>query len=209
MGISVFAAITLTSVYIFTREPISYVQQHKQLKAIRAVLPPFDRVESNPIVMNDGVETMKVYKAYAKNNEFIGAAVESSSNNGYRGHIDVMVGFNKTGSIVNYTVLDQNETPGLGSKMNEWFRTNYKNQNIIGKNPATANLTVSKEGGEVDAITSATISSRAFLFAVRNAYFAFVSHLDQHPASKANSAQRTSTNTSSEIDKSIMKGQQQ
>ena len=209
VGISVLAAVVLTATYVFTKESIDNVQLKKQLEVVSAVLPPFDHVDSKPIVMNDGVETMKVYKAYAKNDEFIGAAVESSSNNGYRGHIDVMVGFNKAGVIVNYTVLEQNETPGLGSKMQEWFRTDYKNQNIIGKNPATANLIVSKEGGEVDAITSATISSRAFLFAVRNAYFAFVSQLDQTPKVKADSILHTPTGPASGIDKSIMKGQKQ
>ena len=209
VGISVLAAVVLTATYVFTKESIDNVQLKKQLEVVYAVLPPFDHVDSKPIVMNDGVETMKVYKAYAKNDEFIGAAVESSSNNGYRGHIDVMVGFNKAGVIVNYTVLEQNETPGLGSKMQEWFRTDYKNQNIIGKNPATANLIVSKEGGEVDAITSATISSRAFLFAVRNAYFAFVSQLDQTPKVKNDSILHTPAGSASGIDKSIMKGQKQ
>lgn len=209
VGISVLAAVVLTATYVFTKESINNVQLKKQLEVVYAVLPPFDHVDSKPIVMNDGVETMKVYKAYAKNDEFIGAAVESSSNNGYRGHIDVMVGFNKAGVIVNYTVMEQNETPGLGSKMQEWFRTDYKNQNIIGKNPATANLIVSKEGGEVDAITSATISSRAFLFAVRNAYFAFVSQLDQIPKAKTDSTLHTQAGSASGIDKSIMKGQKQ
>ena len=177
-GITLFAAVALASVHSLTKEPITRAQSAQQQEAIRAVLPAFDHVDSKAIVMNDGVETMKVFKAYDKSNVFVGAAVESSSNNGYRGHIDVMVGFDKAGIIVNYIVLQQNETPGLGAKMVDWFKTNIMHQSIIGKDPSTANLTVSKEGGEIDAITSATISSRAFLFAVRNAYFAFVSHLD-------------------------------
>lgn len=178
-GITIFAAITLTSVHSMTNGPIINSQRYKQIQAIQAVLPPFDHVDTNAIKMDDGVETMKMYKAYDNKNAFVGAAVEASSNNGYKSHIDIMVGFNKEGVIVNYAVLEQNETPGLGSKMFDWFKTNNKNQNILGKNPASSNLTVTKDGGDVDGITAATISSRAFLFAVRNAYFAFVSNLEK------------------------------
>ena len=84
-----------------------------------------------------------------------------------------MVGFDKAGNIFNYSVLEQKETPGLGTKMVDWFKTDKGNQNIKGKNGGTANLTVSKDGGEIDAITAATISSRAFLLTIQNAYKAF------------------------------------
>ena len=177
-GIAIFAAITLASVYTLTKDSITDSKLTKREEAIRAVLPPFDHVGLKPIEMNNGVETTKVYKAYNKNNVLVGAAVESSSNNGYRGHIDIIVGFNLKGVIVNYIVLDQNETLGLGSRMNTWFKTNKGKQNILGKNAGLAHLNVSVDGGEVDAITAATISSRAFLFAVRNAYFEFKSNMD-------------------------------
>jgi len=122
-GIAIFAAITLASVYTLTKEPISNLERNKRQEAIRYVLPPYDHFDSIPIEMNNGVETTKVYKAYDKNNVFVGAAVESSSNNGYKGHIDIIVGFNREGVIVNYVVLEQNETPGLGAKMVDWFKT--------------------------------------------------------------------------------------
>jgi len=133
---------------------------------------------AEPIKIEDGVENLTVYKAYNAKNEFVGAAVESSSNNGFAGRINVMVGFDKDGVIVNYSVLEQKETPGLGTKMVEWFKTDKGNQNIKGKNAATTNLTVSKDGGEIDAITASTISSRAFLFTIRNAYHAYSINLD-------------------------------
>jgi len=177
-GIAIFAAVTLASVYTITKAPIEKAQRDKRQEVIRAVLPPYDHYDSIPVEMNNGVETTKVYKAYDKNNILVGAAVESSSNNGYKGHIDIIVGFNKKGVIVNYLVLDQNETPGLGSRMVDWFKTNNARQNIVGKNAAVAHLNVSADGGEIDAITAATISSRAFLFAVRNAYFEFKANTD-------------------------------
>ena len=87
-----------------------------------------------------------------------------------------MVGFNIDGSIRNYRVLSHAETPGLGSKMEEWFRAGKGNQSILGKNPSTDNLTVKKDGGSIDAITAATISSRAFLDAIANAYAAYINN---------------------------------
>lgn len=79
-----------------------------------------------------------------------------------------MVGFNPDGTIANYSVLEHKETPGLGSKMDTWFTKNNKGD-VVGKNPGTNGLKVSKDGGEVDAITAATISSRAFLDAINRA----------------------------------------
>ena len=79
-----------------------------------------------------------------------------------------MVGFNPDGSVANYSVLEHKETPGLGSKMDTWFVKGAKGD-ITGKNPGTQGLQVSKDGGNVDAITAATISSRAFLDAVNRA----------------------------------------
>ena len=175
--IAFIAAGTLASVYEFTKAPIEASKLAKQQNAIKDVLPKtFDHL-AEPIEIQ-GADKMVVYKAYDAKNEFIGAAIESSSNNGFSGKITVMVGFDKDGNIVNYSVLEQKETPGLGTKMVDWFKTNKANQSIIGKNPASTNLTVSKDGGDIDAITASTISSRAFLSTVRNAYEAFQKNND-------------------------------
>jgi len=179
-GITIFSAVVLSSVYSLTKESIDQKKNSRQMVAIRSVLPPYDHLDTTPVEMNDGVEITRVFKAYNKNNEIVGAAVESSSNNGYKGHIDIVVGFNKKGVIIDYEVLDQNETLGLGSKMVNWFKTNKAKQSIIGKNASTANLNLIGAGGEIDAITAATISSRAFMFAVRNAYYAFKSDIEAH-----------------------------
>lgn len=180
-AITLFAALALGTVYTITKAPIEASKTAKQKNAIKEVLPPSFHHLADPITVSDGNETLVVYKAYDAKNEFIGAAVQSS-NNGFSGKILIMVGFDKNGNIINYTVLEQKETPGLGTKMVDWFKTDKGKQNIKGKNAGTANLTVSKDGGEVDAITAATISSRAFLFAVRNAYHAFVSNKDENVA---------------------------
>lgn len=173
--ITLFAAATLASVYTLTKEPIETAKTAKQQNAIKEVLPEFDTLAEAETVSLEGVGDFTLYKAY-QGDHFVGAAVESFSNNAFGGLIKVMVGFDAEGAIVDYSVLEQKETPGLGTKMVDWFKTDKGGQNIKGKNPAVNNLTVSKDGGEVDAITAATISSRAFLEAVRNAYAAYANN---------------------------------
>jgi len=77
-----------------------------------------------------------------------------------------MTGFSPDGKIFNISVLAHKETPGLGTKMSE---PAFKNQ-FNDKNPSEFALKVKKDGGPVDAITAATISSRAFCDAVQRAY---------------------------------------
>jgi electron transport complex protein RnfG len=185
-GITLFAAATLASVYTLTKAPIAASKIAKQQNAIKAVLPAFDHL-GKPISINDGDEELTIHKAYNQSNKFVGAAVESSSNNGFSGKIVIMVGFDANGNIVDYAVLEQKETPGLGTKMADWFKSDDENRNIRGKNPAIQNLTVSKDGGDIDAITAATISSRAFLFTIRNAYHAYKNSLDVSDTSTSES----------------------
>ena len=84
----------------------------------------------------------------------------------------VLVGFDAEGKIYNYSLLSHAETPGLGSKAADWFKEGNKGS-IKGMNPGEQPLTVSKDGGQVDAITASTITSRAFLNAVNAAYGAY------------------------------------
>ena len=83
-----------------------------------------------------------------------------------------MVGFDSEGTITGYQILQTGETPGLGTKADTWFQKDGKGC-IIGMNPEKNNITVSKDGGDVDAITAATISTRAFCDAIDRAYNAF------------------------------------
>ena len=114
--------------------------------------------------------TFVIYQIQDSKNQNIGAAVESTTG-GFGGDLKVLVGFNPEGIILGYTLLEHAETPGLGAKADKWFQKGEKG-NIIGLSPATP-LVVSKDGGQVDAITASTITSRAFLLAVNNAYNAY------------------------------------
>ena len=152
-----------------TADKIAQAQQDKQVEAIRQVVAPFDNdplTEADTVGTPDGGEL--VFFPATKNGVPVGTAVKTYSNNGFSGFISIMVGFNPDGSIYNYSVLEHKETPGLGSKMGEWFVKGAKGD-VTGKTPGPAGLQVSKDGGDVDAITAATISSRAFLDAINRA----------------------------------------
>lgn len=114
-----------------------------------------------------------VHQAVDANKQDLGVAVESTTG-GFGGDLKVLVGFDKDGNILGYTILKHAETPGLGAKADKWFQKDGKG-NIIGKNPTKDNLSVKNDGGEIDAITASTITSRAFLLAVTQAYNAYKS----------------------------------
>lgn len=155
-----------------TREPITQANAKALSDAIEKVVPGFDNQPADaPEVVQIGDKDYIIYKA-TKGGNFIGAAVQSSAG-GFSGDISILVGFDADGNIIDYSVLSHSETPGLGSKMDEWFRTDKNKQSIRGLNPGKESLRVSKDGGNVDAITASTITSRAFLIAVNNAYQAY------------------------------------
>jgi len=152
-----------------TKAPIAEAAKAKQQNAITAVVPIEGATPGDGVVAQAPNGTEATIFPVMKEGQLVGNAVQAISKNGFGGNIVVMFGFDAEGKILGYSVLDcSNETPGLGAKMPDWFQEGQKG-NVIGKNPAINNLTVSKDGGEVDAITAATISSRAFLDALAQA----------------------------------------
>ncbi len=170
-GFSVVAGAILGWVNEVTAEPIAQANAKTLSDAIAVVVPGFDNnpAEAPETIDVDGV-SYKIYKA-TKGGEFIGAAVESVSM-GFGGELKVLVGFDVEGNIIDYSLLSHAETPGLGSKAADWFKKGAKGD-ITGKNPGEAPLVVSKDGGQIDAITASTITTRAFLAAVNSAYGAY------------------------------------
>jgi electron transport complex protein RnfG len=160
--ISIGMSAALGFVYSLTKEPIEKANKMKEVQAITDVLPEFD---NDPTVNIKSVEGLDYYTA-TKGEEVVGYAVKSFTDKGFSGHFTMMVGFKPDGTIHNITVLDHKETPGLGTKMKE---PKFKDQ-FPGKNPESFKLKVKKDGGPVDAITAATISSRAFCDGVQRAY---------------------------------------
>ena len=164
--IAVLSAGLLAWVKTITDQPIRLAEEKKQTEALQQVLPAFDKVETEKD--EDGM----VYKAY-QNNRWVGTAVECKGG-GFSGDIVVMVGFNNQHQLIDYVVLKQTETPGLGTKMVTWFKekANLKGRKMDMNQP----LKVNKDGGDVQAITAATISSRAFVEVVNNAYRIAMGH---------------------------------
>ncbi len=166
--ITAISSASLGFMYQLTKEPKAIAEQAKQNFAIKAVLTEYDNAPSTDayeIDSFDGGEKLTCYPG-TEGGELTGIAVKTWTTKGFSGLIRLMVGFDKSGNIINISVLEQKETPGLGTKMVD---AEFKDQ-FNGKNPGTNNLSVKKDGGEVDAITAATISSRAFSDAVERAY---------------------------------------
>lgn len=174
------AGASLGSMHELTKEPIAAAKKAKQESAIKLVVPEFNNNPGEEVYEATSKEgfALKFFPA-KKDGELVGTAVETMTNRGFGGDVKIMIGFKPDGTIINYQVLEHKETPGLGTKMGEWFKTDKAHQSVLGKNPGTNNLTVSKDGGEVDAITAATISSRAFLDAVRVAYETYTANAEE------------------------------
>ena len=156
-------------VYNAAKEPIAAAETAKKTEAIKNVLPEFNELKET--MVKSALEDVEIpfYLAYDANNNFIGAAVETFTNKGFSGNISLMVGILADGTVNNISVLQHAETPGLGSKMSEpSFKDQFNN-----KHADSFNFNVKKDGGDVDAITAATISSRAFCDAVNRALSTF------------------------------------
>jgi electron transport complex protein RnfG len=165
--IAMISSACLGFVYELTRKPIEISIMNKKLDAIKQVVPAFSNNPNSEMFRlptGEG-DSLEVYPA-KKDDVIIGYAVNTYTSKGFAGNVSLMAGFEPDGTIIDITVLEQKETPGLGTKMTEpEFKDQFKS-----KNPAEFELKVKKDGGPVDAITAATISSRAFCDAVQRAY---------------------------------------
>ena len=165
--ISLGASACLGFVYELTKEPIAVSVLNKKLNAIKEVVPEFNNnpyEEMYRLPTGEG-DSLDIFPA-RKDNEIIGYAVNTYTDKGFSGRINIMAGFKADGTINNIAVLEHKETPGLGTKMADPpFRNQFND-----RNPSQFVLKVKKDGGQVDAITAATISSRAFCDAVQRAY---------------------------------------
>ena len=188
-GVTAISVALLAYVNELTKGPIAEANAKTLNKALKQVLPEFT---NNPVGESDTIFSEKdgkkvvdfiVYPA-KKGEEWVGSAVESKAM-GFGGELKVLVGFDAKGKICNYSLLAHTETPGLGSKADKWFGAydatkgekavthEMSKKSIIAMSPGEGELKVSKDGGQVDAITASTITSRAFLNAINKAYEAY------------------------------------
>jgi electron transport complex protein RnfG len=154
--ISGICAAALAYVNALTEKPIAEMQIKKANEAAMAVMPPaVAKVESRNCVFFGLDASGKV----------AGFALEGRDAGGYGGDIVLMVGFEADRrTVVGYRALVATETPGLGTKLS----TPEFSGQFAGKSAARP-FAVDKDGGEIEAITSATITSRAVCAAVNDA----------------------------------------
>ncbi len=176
-GVAVIMGGILAFVNHLTEGPINEQKTKALADGIKTVMVCNDLVvaKTDTVKQNDakGKElTYIIYQIQDAQKKDLGAAVESTTG-GFGGDLKVLVGFDPEGNILGYTLLEHAETPGLGAKADKWFQKGEKGD-IIGKHPEKNRIGVTKgDEGEIDAITASTITSRAFLLAINNAYKAY------------------------------------
>ena len=166
--VTLVASAGVGAVNMITADAIAEANAAATTQAVANVLPAFENTEVSEQTIDD--MPIKVYTA-TNSGEKVGYAVESMTKNGFGGVIRMMVGFAPDGQILNVNVLQQAETPGLGTKMAD--EDNALLRSIKDKKAWEIEFKVKKDGGELDALTAATISSRAYYDAVQRAYQAY------------------------------------
>jgi Na+-translocating ferredoxin:NAD+ oxidoreductase subunit G len=195
--VTTVSALALGFVYNITKEPIELAKLQKLKEAINIVVPGAAQAQvSDEIIVpaTDGSGDLIFYEV-SKDGELMGTAIKTFTNRAFSGYMSVMVGFDPEGNIIDNNVLEHKETPGLGDKtaksVSDW------NEQFKGKNPGQTDLRVKKDGGDIDAITAATITARAYSDAIQRAYDTFM----QFKGSKEDSAEEadeTETDTINE-----------
>jgi electron transport complex protein RnfG len=174
--ICLLAGVVLAAVYDLTRGPIEQAKREEKLAALEQVLPSYDNdpYENKCVISADGVEF--VFFVARKDSKFVGAAFEASAP-GYGDAVTVMVGINAANEIHAVVVLEApKETPGLGANVKE---SKFLDQFSGNSAKQRDWCSVRQDGGEIDAVTSATISSRAVTAAVTSGLEIFLQHRDE------------------------------
>ena len=172
--ICTICTVILAAVNAVTEAPIAQTKEKNILEAAKKVLPPGSepiKVETLIPLDNQGVRTNVVFVAKDAAGQVVAVAVQGTSKKGYGGPVILMVGIAADGTLINFDVIEQTETPGLGTKIkDESFRKRLIRRPDGTPRPiAGTQWKVTRDGGEIDAVTAATISSRAATEAVRDA----------------------------------------
>lgn len=171
VGVALITGGLLAWVHQMTEGPKLAEQQRSLATDISKVMGGGDVKETHVVTITKTIDGQPqefvIHEVATSNGSPMGKAVESSTM-GFGGQLKVLVGLSTDGEVLGYAIRQTSETPGLGIKAADWFQKGGKGC-IIGKKPLTEGLAVTKDGGEVDAITASTITSRAFLKAVKQA----------------------------------------
>ncbi len=169
LGITMVASAGVGLIYQITKEPIAQAAIAATNAALAEVLPTFDETALDNLSIDE--MPIDVYTA-KQDGGVVGYAVKTMTKSGFNGVFTLMVGLTPSGEVINVSVLSHGETPGLGTKMMD--EDNPLLGGIQGKTLSSVDLRVSKDGGDIDALTAATITSRAYLDAVQRAQKAYM-----------------------------------
>lgn len=174
-AITVIAGLALGAVYEVTKEPIAKAQEAAKQEACQQVFPEADSFEAMDVdedaaekaieLMGTNATVDEVYTAKVSGSD-AGYVVTTTDKDGYGGNIQISVGIMSDGTINGISILSISETAGLGMRATEpKFYNQYAEKN-------TERFYVAKDGGEgepIDALSGATITSRAVTGAVNTA----------------------------------------
>jgi len=172
--VTALASFTLASVYNVTKEPIARAREAARQQAITMVVPDFDALSTQKFMAMNGRDSLE-FNFAMRDGQLVGVAVATYTDMGFSGRIRAMVGFSPDGTIIDVVPLHHQETPGLGDKI-EKGKSAWSDV-FKGLDPAVATIRVIKDGGQIDAITAATITSRAYCDGIQRAYDTFKEHV--------------------------------
>lgn len=202
-GITLVASAGVGIVNLVTEEPIAQAKEAATIAALNKVLPEFDETSEQQLIIDE----LPIVVCTATNGgQVVGYAVQTITKAGFGGIVRLMVGFTPTGEVHNVNVLEQSETPGLGTKMAD--EDNKLIKSFKGKNPGNMQLAVKKDGGDVDALTAATISSRAYVDAMNRAWTAMKSVKDLAATADAASGATAAADNDNQIEPAAREGDQ-
>ena len=163
----------LAGVYAVTAEPIAKTNENILKTSIGKVLPDGGEISDAKHCEVGGLPS-EYYTCLIDDTP--AAYAIKSTVVGFGGPVAIMVGITVDGTIYNTSVLSHTETPGLGAKCtsDEKFIKQWQNLKPSINGGEGKVLKVKKDGGDIDAITASTITSRAYSLAVNNAVEAFL-----------------------------------
>lgn len=174
-AITLLSGILLGFVYELTKEPIRVQQEKAVQEACAAVFPGEQNSEFRELVLSaeleglelpQGVELGSVYEALDSDGQFLGYVVEAASTQGYGGDIVLYVGVAVDGTVGGVSILDISETAGLGMEAPKVLAPQFAGKRV---EQFSYTKTGSRTDSEVDAISAATITTKAVVSAVNGA----------------------------------------
>lgn len=185
--VSALAGLALSGAEQRTKSAREKQDRLAKLEAIEAVLPPHDNQPDQPAPELDLLDGKSDGRIRLEDTDFyvaedggqvVAIAFKQESDNGYSGRIEVMLGVDLEGTLTGIDVVKHLETPGLGSKIDDpekgnRFKDQFKNKSLTNSRLINGKITVKKDGGDIEAISGATISLRAVCDAVNKGFEVF------------------------------------